>query len=204
MILQGDPQWASARVGFVTASRIADMLAKTKSGWGASRANYAAELVAERLTGAPASRFVSDAMRWGIETEADARAAYEFRFDASLGPAAFVKHDLIEWAAATPDAFVGEDGLVEFKCPSTATHIGTLLSGAVADGYRLQMQWQMACTGRAWCDFVSFDPRMPEELRLFVRRFERDAKAIAEIETEVRTFLAEIDDTISSLRQRVA
>lgn len=201
MILQSDPEWATARLGHVTASRVADVVARTKTGWGASRANYAAELVAERLTLTPAPSFTNAAMQWGVDTEATARAAYEFRTDASTGESAFVKHQRIEWAGASPDGFVGDDGLVEFKCPNTATHIDTLLRGTIPDKYRLQMAWQLACTGRAWCDFVSFDPRLPEEMRLFVQRFDRDDKVIGELERDVEAFLAEIDDTLKQLRQ---
>lgn len=203
MILQSDPAWATARLGHVTASRIADMLAKTKQGWGASRANYAAELVAERLTGAASGGFTNAAMQWGIDTEPQARAAYEFRNDVSCGQAGFILHPSIEWAGASPDGFVSDDGLVEFKCPNTATHIDTLLGGTIPEKYRLQMLWQMAVSGREWCDFVSFDPRLPEDMRFFCRRQERDSARIAEIEKEVRAFLVEIDATIEALHARV-
>lgn len=201
MILQSDPQWATARVGHVTASRIADLMAKTKTGWGASRANYAAQLVAERLTGTASESYSNAAMQWGVETEPHARAAYEFRTDATCGEAAFLKHPAIEWAGASPDGFVGDDGLVEFKCPNTATHIDTLLGAKVPEKYVLQIQWQLACTGRAWCDFVSFDPRLPEEMRMFMRRVEADRKLIDALEDEVEIFLAEIDDTLKQLRR---
>lgn len=204
MILQSDPQWATARVGHVTASRIADLIAKTKTGWGASRANYAAQLVAERLTGNASESYSNAAMQWGVETEPHARAAYEFRTDATCGEAAFLKHPKIEWAGASPDGFVGDDGLVEFKCPNTATHIDTLLGAKVPEKYVLQMQWQMAVTGRAWCDFVSFDPRLPEEMRMFLRRVDRDDTLIGTLEREVETFLAEIDDTLKQLRRQYA
>ena len=204
MILQSDPQWATARVGHVTASRIADLMAKTKTGWGASRANYAAQLVAERLTGNASESYSNAAMQWGVETEAQARAAYEFRQDVTCGEAAFLKHPCIEWAGASPDGFVSDDGLVEFKCPNTSTHIDTLLGAKVPEKYVLQMQWQMAVTDRGWCDFVSFDPRLPEEMRMFLRRVERDNVLIRTLESEVQLFLAEIDDTLKQLRRQYA
>jgi putative phage-type endonuclease len=204
MILQSDPQWATARVGHVTASRIADLMAKTKTGWGASRANYAAQLVAERLTGNASESYSNAAMQWGVETEAQARAAYEFRTDVTCGEAAFLKHPCIEWAGASPDGFVSDDGLVEFKCPNTSTHIDTLLGAKVPEKYVLQMQWQMAVTDRGWCDFVSFDPRLPEEMRMFLRRVERDNVLIRTLENEVQLFLAEIDDTLKQLRRQYA
>ena len=179
-------------------------MARTKTGWGASRANYAAELVAERLTGSPGERYTNAAMQWGLDTEALARAAYEFRHDVTTGEAGFIKHFCIDYAGASPDGFVGDHGLVEFKCPNTATHIDTLLSGAIPEKYRLQMQWQMACADKAWCDFASFDPRLPEEMRLFVKRCERDAETVATLEAEVKIFLAEIEDTITRLRTAYA
>lgn len=201
MILQSDPAWSTCRLGHVTASRVAEVMAKTKTGPSTSRANYAAELIAERLTGAPGDRFTNAAMQWGIDTEPHARAAYEFYHDVSCGPAAFVTHPTLAWAAATPDGFIGGDGLVEFKCLNTATHIETLLGETPIPGkYIAQMQWQLACTSRAWCDFVSYDPRLPEEMRLFVKRMDRDDAFIASLEKEVAKFLREIDDTIARLR----
>lgn len=199
MIEQGSPEWHAMRCGKVTASRIADMLAKTKTGWGASRANYKAQLVAERLTGVVAEGFTNAAMEWGKEKEAEARAAYGFYTNETVELIDFVTHPVMLMSGASPDALVGMDGLVEIKCPNTATHIETLLGGSVPGKYQFQMQWQMACTGRQWCDFVSYDPRMPEDMRLFVRRLERDDEAIAMIEKETRVFLAEIDATVAQL-----
>jgi putative phage-type endonuclease len=198
-IEQGSPEWLAARCGRVTASRIADLTAKTKSGWGASRANYAAELVAERLTGTPAEKFVSSAMAHGTEQEPQARALYEFMRDVEVVQVGFVLHPTIEMAGASPDGLVGDDGLIEIKCPNTATHIQTLLSGTIDGKYVKQMQWQMACTGRKWCDFVSFDPRLPAEMQSFIKRVPRDAVMIADLEKEVRAFLSEIDATLAQL-----
>lgn len=195
------PEMVAARLGRLTASRIGDATAKTAGGkWGASRANYLAELVAERLTGAQAERFVSKEMLWGIETEAQARAAYSFFNDATVTPAGFVPHPSIAMSGASPDGLVGDAGLVEFKCPSTATHIDFLLSDEVDIKYRKQMYWQMACTRRRWCDFASFDPRMPSELQLRVRRFKWDDKIIAELEADARQFLADVAATEAALR----
>jgi len=199
MIEQGSPEWHAMRCGKVTASRIADMLAKTKTGWGASRANYKAQLVAERLTGIVAEGYTNAAMEWGKEKEAEARAAYGFYTNEPVELVSFVNHPVMPMAGASPDALVGAGGLVEIKCPNTATHIETLLGGSVPGKYQFQMQWQMACTDRGWCDFVSYDPRMPEDMRLFVKRLERDEEAIAMIERETRAFLAEIDETVSQL-----
>lgn len=199
---QGTDAWLAARVGRVTASRVADVIARTKTGYGASRANYMAELVAERLTGQPADRFTNAAMQWGTEKEPDARAAYAFLHDVDVVEVGFVEHPRIIMTGASPDGLVGEDGLVEIKAPNTATHIETLLSASVAGKYVTQMHWQMACTGRAWCDFVSYDPRMPADMRLFVKRVHRDDALVAELEQEVAAFLAELDAKVTALRSR--
>lgn len=203
-LVQGSDAWRQARLGKATASRIADIIAKTRSGWGASRKNYLAELVAERLTGTPADSYSNAAMRWGIETEPHARAAYEFFTDAPVQEVGFIDHPSIDMSGASPDGLVGEDGLVEIKCPATATHIDTLLNGTIPNKYIVQILWQMTCTGRAWCDWISFDPRMPEDMRLFVKRILRDDDLIAELETEVAAFLAEVDATIAALQERIA
>lgn len=199
MIEQGSPEWFAQRLGKATASRIADIIARTKSGYSTSRANYAAELVCERLTGAQAERFTNAAMQWGTEKEPQAKAAYEFMQDVDVLPAEFVPHPTIAMTGASPDGYVGDVGLIEVKCPISATHIETLLKGHVPDKYEVQMLWQMACTGRAWCDYVSFDPRLPPHLQLFVKRVHRNGPRIEELEAEVRSFLAEVDDTIAKL-----
>lgn len=201
-VIQGSAEWKALRAGKVTASRIADMVAKTKTGWGASRANYAAQLVAERLTGEVADGYTNAAMQWGVDNEADARTAYEFRSDATVTEVGFVEHPSIPMAGASPDGLVGADGLVEIKCPNTATHIDTLLSPDADTKYVLQMQWQMACTGRQWCDFVSFDPRLPEAMRLVVIRVNRDDVQIASLEKQALEFLAEVETTVAALRRK--
>jgi len=199
MIEQGTPEWLQERCGKVTASRIADLMATTRSGWGASRANYAAQLIAERLTNCVAPSFTNAAMIHGTETEPEARRAYEFFVDRDVQQVGFAPHPKIEMAGASPDGLVGDDGLLELKCPLTATHIDTLLNGAIPDKYIKQMQFQMACTQRQWCDFASYDNRLPERMRLFVKRVERDDQAITEIEAAVRQFLTEIDETVAKL-----
>lgn len=198
-IIQGSPEWFALRVGKVTASRVADVIAKTKTGWGASRANYMAELIAERLTGKPAEKYTNAAMAWGTEKEPDARAAYEFFRDAHVVEVAFINHPVIGMTGASPDGFVGDHGLVEIKCPNTATHLDTLLSQSIPGKYVTQMLWQMACTGRQWCDFVSYDPRLPEAMSLFVKRVERDDKEIADLEAKVAEFLGELDRKLAQL-----
>jgi putative phage-type endonuclease len=196
---QGSDEWRLARLGKVGASMVADATARTKTGWGASRANLAARLVAERLTGKLTESFVNDAMRHGTATEPEAREFYSFVSDVPVAQVGLVLHPSIDMAVASPDGLVGDAGLVEIKCPNTTTHIETLLGGEVDGRYVKQIQWQMACTGRQWCDWVSYDPRMPDEMRLFVRRVQRDDELIAELEKQVSEFLAEVSATVDRL-----
>ncbi len=197
--IQGSPEWFAARCGKVTASRISDLMAKTKTGWGAGRANYMAELVAERLSGTVAEGYTNAAMKHGTETEPQARAAYQFFRDADVTEVGFVLHPTIDLSGCSPDGLVGTDGMVEIKCPNTATHIETLLGGNIPDKYMKQTQWQMRCCERDWCDFVSFDPRLPTRMQLFVERVHFVRIAVVEIETEVLTFLREISAKVDAL-----
>jgi putative phage-type endonuclease len=201
MIEQGSPEWFAQRCGKATASRVADIMATTKSGVSALRTNYAAQLIAERLTGTVAESYTNAAMQWGTDTEPDARAAYCFYQRCKVVPAEFVPHPTISMAGASPDGYVGDDGLVEIKCPNTATHIETLLGRSVPGKYVAQIQFQLACTGRKWCDFVSFDPRMPENLKLFVRRVVRDDTHIGDIEAAVIAFLMHVDAKVKALNE---
>ena len=199
MIEQRSDAWFEARIGKVTASRVADVIAKTKTGYSATRDNYMAQLVCERLTGQKGESFTNAAMQWGTETEPLARISYEVAQNVLVDEVGFVPHPTIEMAGASPDGLVNDDGLLEIKCPNTATHIETLLSQTVPGKYNTQMQFQMACTGREWCDFVSFDNRLPAELQLFVKRVPRDNVFIRLIEGEIVQFLAELDDKINKL-----
>lgn len=196
---QRSEDWFAIRLGKVTASCIAKVTAKTKTGWGADRANYKAQLVAERLTGQRQESFTNSAMQWGVDTEEAARNAYVFLEGNSVTEEAFVVHPTITDAGASPDGLVGDEGLLEIKCPNTATHIETLKGAAIPAKYVGQMQWQMACTGRKWCDFVSFDPRMPDDMQLFVKRLDRDDAYITDLEKSVTDFLAEVETDIAEL-----
>src|SRR5512139_563638 len=200
LMIQGSPEWFAARLGKVTASRVADLTARTKTGWGASRATYMGELIAERLTGVPASSYSNQAMQWGTEKEPEARVAYEFHTSQPVTLVGFIEHPIVPMSGASPDGLVGEDGMVEIKCPNTATHIDTLLGKTVPAKYVTQIMWQMACTGRKWCDFVSFDPRMPDAMQLFVYRVDRDDIVIKQLEREVTAFMAELLNKLSALR----
>lgn len=201
---QGTDEWRVARLGKVTASRISDVVARTKTGWGASRANLMAELVAERLTGTAAEGYSNAAMQWGTEKEPEARALYALLINTPVKEVGFIEHPTIPMSGASPDGYVGDVGLVEIKCPNTATHIDTLLGGSVPAKYIGQMQWQLSCTGRRWCDFISFDPRMPDTMAMFIKRVDRDDAMIAHLETAVSEFLAELDDKVWKLKAMYA
>lgn len=199
---QRSDEWLSARLGRVTASRIADVVAKLKNGKpGASRDTYMGQLIAEALSGEPQSSFSSQAMQWGTETEPMARSAYEFASGFSVEEAGFIEHPVIAASGASPDGLVSDSGLVEIKCPNTSTHIDTLIGASIPAKYTDQMQWQMSCTGREWCDFVSFDPRMPQEMNLFVKRIERDNGRIEFLENEVVEFISEMTGKIIKLKE---
>lgn len=198
-MIQGSDEWRKARLGRVTASRISDIVAKTKNGWASARKNYAADLVCERLTGIPTNSFVNDAMKWGTENEPHARDAYTDWLGVGVEQVGFIDHPSIAMSGASPDGLVGPVGALEIKCPNTATHIDTLLTKKIPEKYLYQMQWQMACTGREWVDYCSYDPRMPESLRLFVQRVKREDRLIADLEANVQHFLAEVDATIEAL-----
>lgn len=198
---QRSDEWFATRLGKVTASCIYKVMAKTKTGYGADRANYAAQLVAERLSGTPASSFSNAAMQWGTDMEPEARAAYAEMAGDMPVEIAFIDHPTIEMSGASPDGLMGFDGMLEIKCPNTATHIDTLKGSSIDRKYILQMQWQMACAQRDWCDFASYDPRLPDEMRLHVRRVERDDELLAEVEGEVSKFLAEVTATVEELTE---
>ncbi|RVG08576.1 exonuclease [Sinorhizobium meliloti] len=201
-VSQGSAEWHQLRLGKVTASRVADVIAKAqKGGYLATRANYAAQLITERLTGQPTEGFTNAAMQWGTDMEPEARSAYEYYRAEEVEQVAFVLHPTIGDAGASPDGLVGPDGLVEIKCPTTATHIETLTGKAAPAKYITQMQWQMACTGRKWCDFVSYDPRLPEAMRFFCVRVERNDEIITELEAEVVKFLGEVRSKVDELKR---
>lgn len=197
---QRTEEWFAARVGKATASRIADIMSTRKDGKpSASRVNYCSELAAERLTGVPYGSISSAAMDWGTEQEPNARAAYEALTGKMVDEVGFIDHPTIPMSGASPDGLL-DDGLIEVKCPNTATHINTLRTRKIEGKYQIQMLWQMACSERSsWCEFVSYDPRMPEHLQLVIIRFDRDDERIAEMEDAVRAFLSEVDELVKEL-----
>lgn len=201
-MIQGTEEWRLARAGSLGASAVHEAVARTKTGYGASRANRMATLVIERLTGQPQDTYQNAAMLHGIETEPEARLAYEFWKNVSVEQIGLVIHPSISGTHASPDGLVGNDGLLEIKCPQPAQHLATLLGEPIPDKYLIQMLWQMRCCDRAWCDFASYSPFFPESMKLHVRRVHRDEKRIEELEAEVSTFLREVDEKVRDLRSK--
>jgi putative phage-type endonuclease len=199
---QRSPEWFAARCGSLGASQLNEALATTKSGWGASRENLKNKIIAERLTGLPSEGFQNAAMLWGVEQEDNARKAYEAATGTFVEEMGIALHPTLKHTHASPDGLVDDDGLIEIKCPNTTTHIETLKSQKVPTKYENQMMWQMRCTGRKWCDFVSFDPRLPEHLQLFVKRVPFDDYYIGILEEKVAQFLEEVEQEINNLNER--
>lgn len=198
---QRTSNWFEVRWGKITASRMADVIAKTKSGYAASRKNYLSELVIERLTPPPVEDdgYKNQAMQFGIDNEPVARLAYELETGNSVKEAFFESFN--DDIGASPDGYVGEDGLIEIKCPNTATHLDTLRTGEVPKQYWIQMQGQMLCTSRDWCDFVSFDPRLPENAQLFIKRVNRDEKFISDLIYELNLFAQEVERQVNFIKE---
>ena len=199
-IEQRSEAWFQARLGKVTASAVADVLAKTKTGVSASRGNYLIKLAIQRVTGQIEESYTNDAMQWGIDNEDQARVAYEVASGNFVDQVGFVDHEIIDWFGCSPDGLVNNDGLVEIKCPNSATHWEYFKTKEVPKKYFIQMQAQMSCTGRKWCDFVSFDPRMPEKSQLLIIRVPRDNIFIGIMETEVMEFLMEVFDEVQLMK----
>jgi putative phage-type endonuclease len=198
-LIQGSEEWRRARVGSLGGSRMQEAIARTKTGYGASRANLMAELICEQLTGQPADKFVTQAMQHGTDTEPEARNAYCFYSGNAVDQVGLIRHPTIEGSHVSPDGLIGEDGGLEVKCPQPAAHLETLLGQEIPARYVTQMMWLMACTGRKWVDFCSYSPALPESMRIFVKRVHRDDKRIAELETEVALFLQELGAKLAQL-----
>jgi putative phage-type endonuclease len=201
-LVQGSEAWRLARAGSLGASQIGDAMAKTKTGWGASRENLQATLVVERLTGKPVNGYKSQAMIEGTEREPQARAAYSFHTNAEVVEVGLVPHPTINNTHASPDGLIGNAGVLEIKCPEHKAHLDFLLTTTIPQKYALQCQWQMACTGRAWADLAFWHPDFPPAMQLAVCRVQRDDKLIAELEHEARVFLAEVAAKVEALTER--
>jgi len=200
-----NPEWLAQRCGCLTASRAADLMARTKSGPSASRANLLTLLAVERLTGCPVETYTNGAMARGLELEPEARAAYEAHCGLLVAEVGFCLHPSLPRVGCSPDGLCGDDGLLELKCPQAmAKHLDALRTGAHAVEYRWQVQHQLMTTGRAWCDVVSYDPRFPEGLRLAVTRVTRDDEAIRELAHACVVADAEVEAMVAELRRMQA
>lgn len=201
---QGTAEWLEIRQGKITASRIADVMDYLKKGGeGASRRNYRQELLAERLSGRSEDHYVSAEMAWGSEFEPIARSAYEIGTESMVDTVGFVLHPTFDFAGASPDGLVNDDGLIEIKCGKTTTHLRWMQAGVVPEEHQLQILWNLACTERQWADFVSFDPRLPDGLKIFIARMDRDDARIDQIESEVASFNGEVEQAIAALSGRI-
>ena len=198
---QGTREWLDARLGWTTGSRIVDIMPGVKGKYLASRKNYMAEKVIEILTNQSPEHFTSESMQWGTDTEPLARSAYEAITGNFVDEDGFIPHPTIAKLGASPDGIVNPDGCIEIKCPNSATHIQTLLTGKVMRNYIFQMNCEMMCLEKQWCDFISFDPRMPENLQLYIKRFPRDEMIIAEIEIEVQKFQNELQEMLTKIKE---
>lgn len=202
-MIQGTEEWRTARCGKFTASRLADLIAKTKSGYGASHKNYLAELLVERMTGIPTEGYVNAAMQWGIDHEGEARTTYEFETGNLVEEVGFIMHPNYSFTGASPDGLIGKDGIVEIKCPNTATHIEAIL-GDVPKRYYTQIQWQLECAERQWCDYVTYDPRMLDaSLVLVVKRIKRDDEYIEVLRGEVEAGEIELNALMEKVKASV-
>lgn len=199
---QGSEEWKAARCGSLGASRLHEAVARTKTGWGASRANILADLLLERLTGKSLDGYVNQAMRTGTEREPEARAAYAFAYDVEVAEIGLARHPRIKWTHASPDGLIGDLGALEIKCCTPATHLEALLGAPIPDKYVIQVQWQLCCLGRQWADLAYYNPDFPEEMRLFVRRVHRDEARIDTLEEQVEEFLGELEMKLAQLRER--
>ena len=200
MIEQGSQEWLALRAGKVTASKAADVMSSITT---AGYRNYLADLVVERLTGNKTESFTNAAMQWGVDQEQLARAEYEVKTGSFVDQIAFVEHPTIVNLGCSPDGLVGDDGLIEIKCPNTATHIDYVMQDKVPTKYIPQIQCQLAVTGRKWCDFVSFDPRLPDGLQILIVRLERDDEYIEKLEARVIKFLDEVNSAVTGLKEKM-
>ncbi|WP_074380606.1 lambda exonuclease family protein [Bartonella doshiae] len=205
---QRTAEWFQARLGKVTASNVYNIISKTAKGLPTSKyEDYKIKLMTERLTGETSQSYTTSAMQWGIEHEDDALKEYAFIYDTEVTRCGFIQHPTMEMAGASPDGFVGEDGLVEIKCPQSANHLRFFMDGNIKPEYIAQIQFQMACTGRKWCHFISYNPNFvgrSTRLRMKIKRILRDEKHIEEINKAVETFLAEIDQDMKQILARAA
>jgi predicted phage-related endonuclease len=203
-MLQGSDEWRQARCGSVGASDAPRVVRRTKSGYSADRESLMAEKVLERLTGAPVEIFKTQAMLQGTAREPEARMLYEVVRGAEVAEVGLIPHPSIKGTHCSPDGFVGEAGLIEIKAPMAAAHLNTLLTETISEAHLVQVMWQLSCTRRSWCDYVSYNPDFPAPMQVWIKRVVRDAAFIGELEREIATFIKEIDRKVEQLSRRYA
>lgn len=199
---QRTDEWLQARVGHITGSRMADVISKIKTGESQTRINYKTQLVTERLTNQPVQTYFNNAMQQGIDREPDARMLYELENKIDVEEVGFIKHPTLAWSGVSVDGLIGDKGIIEIKCPLETTHTNTLLKKQAPKKYYPQMQWGMCVTQRSFCDFVSYNPSFPDDLKLFVIRVERDDDYIKILEEEVVKFNEEIEQLLNSIKEK--
>lgn len=204
---QQTSEWFEARCGCLTASRAKAVIARKKNGEPyAEFFTVLEQVVGERLTGVVASTGTSAAMQWGIDHEEEAREQYVIETGRDVALTGFVKHPTVRWLGASPDGLVGDDGLIEIKCPTTLTHLKRVASGAVPEEYKPQMLVQLLCTGRKWVDFVDYDPRLSadwERARFFCVRYEPTQEELADALAKCQEFLTVVDGTINEFEESI-
>lgn len=199
---QRSPEWFAARRGSLGSSVFHDIVAKTRTGFSTSRENRKAVLVLEIVTERSLDTYQSPAMLQGIEREPAGRAGYAFLKNVDVEEVGMIRHPTIIRTHASPDGLIGTDGMIEIKCMQPAGHLDMLLTGNIDARYMTQMAWAMACSGRAYCDFVAYSPDFPEAMQLIIKRIPRNDEVIAELEKAAREFIAEVEATVTTLRQR--
>lgn len=200
---QSSPEWVVCRIGRITGSRVPDALKTIKSGaFAASRIDYAYDLALERLTGEPQGPDLSN-VSWvqdGKAWEADARALYEFRYNVTVEQIGFATHDELPMFGASPDGLIGDDGVLEIKAPKAKTHLQYLLGKVPPADYLGQMDAEIVCTGRKWCDFVSYNPKFPPHLQFFCVRYTPEQEKLRELEKAVVVFDGEVEAILEKLK----
>ena len=204
MLQQGSDEWRQARCGSVGASDAPRVVRRTKTGYSADRDSLMAAKRLERLTGVPVEIPKTFAMLQGTAREPEGRLLYSIVRNVEVEEVGLVPHPFVKGSHASPDGYVGGTGLIEIKCPLPAAHFDTLDNETISNDHMVQMQWQMACTGRVWCDYVSFNPDFPPAMQLWIKRVPQDAKLIGELEREIMTFVKELEAKVVRLSRRYA
>lgn len=200
-VIQGTDAWFAMRLGKVTASRVADVMAKTKTGVAASRQNYLIELALQRVTGVFEQGFTTQAMQDGIDREAQARVLYEVTTGEFVDQAPFVDHPTIQGFGASPDGLVNTNGLCEIKCRGNSGHWEVIKTNEIPKKYWIQQQAQLSCTGREWNDYVGYNPNFPDKSKLYVQRVYRDEAFIADMEAQIKQFLIEVEEEVKLMKE---